>query len=97
MYTVTVTFFIDKQYQEDFANLVLKQATDSLNKEDHCHIFDVSVGEEKTGIVPFFLYELYTDKESFDFHLETEHFANFNQVTAKMVSDKQVQLWNKIG
>ncbi|TBR42780.1 hypothetical protein CBF23_006275 [Marinomonas agarivorans] len=96
MYTVTVTFFIHAQHQAEFKKLVLKQANDSLEKEADCHVFDVSIGVEENGVVPFFLYELYTDKASFDLHLETAHFANFNEVSGQMVADKQVQLWDKI-
>lgn len=96
MYTVTVIFSIHKAYQAEFKQLVLKQAADSLEKEVNCHVFDVAIGAEENGIIPFFLYELYSDKASFDLHLATQHFAHFNEVSAEMVADKQVQLWDKV-
>lgn len=96
MYTVTVEFSIHQAYQDAFSKLVLKQASDSLNKEKECHVFDVSVGQSEGELVSFFLYELYTDKQSFDQHLETAHFASFSQAITEMVAEKTVRLWDKL-
>jgi quinol monooxygenase YgiN len=96
MYIITVVFSVYKKKLEEFLLLVNKQALDSLTKESDCHTFDVAIGEEESGIVPFFLYEIYSTKASFDAHLVSDHFSEFSEKTANMVAKKEVNSWNKI-
>ena len=96
MYIITVIFSVYKKNLEEFSLLVNKQALDSLTKENDCHTFDVAIGEEEGGIVPFFLYEIYSSKASFEVHLASDYFSEFSQKTANMVAKKEVNSWNKI-
>jgi (4S)-4-hydroxy-5-phosphonooxypentane-2,3-dione isomerase len=96
MYVITVVFSVYRESMEEFSILVNKQALDSLTKEIDCYTFDVSIGEGNGITVPFFLYEVYSTKASFDAHLTTEHFSNFSNKTASMVAKKEVQAWNKL-
>lgn len=96
MYIITVVFSVYKKNSEAFSLLVNKQALDSLTKESDCHTFDVAIGKEENGIVPFFLYEIYSTKASFDAHLVSDHFREFSEKTADMVAKKEVNSWNKI-
>ncbi|KZN13985.1 putative quinol monooxygenase [Marinomonas sp. TW1] len=96
MYVITVVFIVYQENMEEFSTLVNKQAVDSLTKESECHLFDVAVGEGNGTTVPFFLYEIYSTKASFDAHLASDHFSDFSDKTASMVVKKDVQAWNKI-
>tara|TARA_R110001606_G_scaffold396770_2_gene571547 strand:- start:203 stop:496 length:294 start_codon:yes stop_codon:yes gene_type:complete len=96
MYIITVIFYVYKSNVEEFALLVAKQASDSLEKEKECLIFDVSIGEENNGIIPFFLYEVYSDKKSFDTHLNMDYFHEFSNKVSGIVANKTVNSWNKI-
>ncbi|WP_191602307.1 putative quinol monooxygenase [Marinomonas algicola] len=96
MYVITVVFSVYQENMEEFSTLVKKQAEDSLKQESECHTFDVVIGEGDGITVPFFLYEIYSTKSSFDVHLATDHFNNFSDKTACMVAKKEVQAWNKL-
>lgn len=96
MFTITVIFTVKEAHAEDFKSLLLKQAHDSLNKELACRVFDVSISTTKDGLVSFFLYELYDTEADFKAHLTSDHFVNFNQVSAEFVVSKVVNDWQKI-
>ena len=36
------------------------------------------------------LYEIYTDRAAFDFHLKSKHFTEFNLASQRYVKDKKV-------
>lgn len=91
MYVVTVEFIIKEAYLDRFHTAVMEQAANSLRLENDCHHFDVAIAENEP--CRFFLYELYTDKVSFDHHLASEHFINFNSLVTEWVSSKTVQSW----
>ena len=77
MYSVTVHFEIEPQFVEEFRERMLQQAEDSLNKEVDCHIFDVCQDSEQSQL--FFLYEIYTDADAFQRHLDSDHFTSFDR------------------
>ncbi|MEL0636441.1 putative quinol monooxygenase [Marinomonas sp. TI.3.20] len=96
MYIITVLFSIRQNFSEAFSSLVTAQASTSLNKEDGCLVFDVSLGKSENGMSSFFLYEVYTSEESFKKHLMTKHFIDFNEISLPMVVSKKVDAWEKI-
>ncbi len=94
MHVVTVIFEIATGREEEFAGRVLRQAADSLEREPGCHVFDVCRDPENPG--RFFLYEVYDDREAFDVHLRSAHFASFDTAVRDWVTDKQVRAFDRI-
>ena len=92
MFVVTVKFIISTSFLAQFMEAVQKQAKDSLDIEHECHYFDVCTSQEKNNEV--FLYEIYETDKSFDDHLLTNHFKNFNQKTSDWVVSKKVETFN---
>jgi len=91
MYVITVTFQVKAEAFADFREAVLRQAQNSLEREAGCRRFDVCLSDDRPGEV--FLYELYDDRAAFEAHLETAHYASFNEKVAPMLLDKQVRDW----
>ncbi len=94
MYVVTVLFEIAAGHEEAFADRVLRQAADSLEREPACRVFDVCRDPLARG--RFFLYELYDDREAFDAHLRSAHFLSFDAAVRDWVTDKQVGTYERI-
>ena len=88
MFVVTVDFEIKSEYINEFRSRVLQQAKDSLNNEEKCLIFDVCYDEKNTNKV--FLYEIYQDKEAFDYHLKSDHYLSFDKDVENWVTKKIV-------
>jgi len=92
MYVVTVEFIVKEAFQDQFHTAIMEQAANSLQLERDCHHFDVAISESEA--CRFFLYELYTDKASFNRHLNSDHFIQFNNLITEWVTGKTVQSWN---
>ena len=88
MFVITVDFKIKNEYVNQFRSRVLQQAKDSLNNEKKCFTFDVSFDEKNTNKV--FLYEIYQDKDAFDFHLKSDHYLSFDKDVKNWVTKKTV-------
>ena len=88
MFVITVDFEIKSEFVNEFRNRVLKQAKDSLHNEEKCLIFDVCFDEKNTNKV--FLYEIYQDKDAFDYHLKSDHYLNFDKDVKNWVTKKIV-------
>ena len=88
MFVITVDFEIKSEYINEFRSRVLQQAKDSLNNEEKCLIFDVCYDEKNTNKV--FLYEIYKDKEAFDYHLKSDHYLSFDKDVENWVTKKIV-------
>lgn len=94
MYVVTVVFETKAEKHDSFRKAVLRQAQNSITKEEGCHRFDVCQDpDDKTR---FFLYEIYDDKAAFDLHLQSEHYLGFDALTKKWIKVKTPQGWNLI-
>ena len=94
MYVVTVIFDVIDGMEERFGERILRQARDSLDREDACHVFTVSRDTDLPG--RFFLYEEYTDETAFKLHLKSSHFQEFNEACQDMVESKTVQTYLRI-
>ena len=89
-HVVLVELSIAAERVAEFMPLMLANATASLRDEPGCRQFDVSVsGEDDTEIL---LYEVYDSAGAFHEHLRTQHFLNFDRVTASMVLRKVVKV-----
>jgi quinol monooxygenase YgiN len=65
-----------------------------VNDEPGCTVFDVCV--DPTNPKHIHLYEVYNSRADFDYHLKTEHFLSFNELTAPWVGDKHVQTFDLV-
>jgi quinol monooxygenase YgiN len=93
MYCVTVLFDVQPEHADDFAHRVARQAADSLEKEEQCHVFDVWTSPDRPNST--YLYEIYADREAFDEHLKSEHFIAFDRAVAPWVVEKKVVTWER--
>ncbi|MEL7444497.1 MAG: putative quinol monooxygenase [Pseudomonadota bacterium] len=91
MYVVTVDFKIVLDQIAAFMPEMRRQARTSLNAEPGCLRFDIVVGEGDPASV--LLYEIYQDRDAFEAHLASEHFARFDAAVAPMVEHKSVRSW----
>lgn len=94
MYVVLVEFRIQAERIDAFLERVKRQAAESLEREPGCHQFDVCI--DSTAEDRVFLYELYSDREAFDEHLDSAHFAGFDTTVVDWVVYKRVRLLNKL-
>lgn len=92
MFVVVVNFVIAAEHTAAFAEAVRAQASNSLNLEKDCHVFDVCIAGNE-----FLLYEKYSTSEAFDEHLRSEHFKQFDADVAPWVSSKTVSKWQEQG
>lgn len=88
-FAIAVTFQIKPEHAESFRERILRQATDSVEKESGCCQFDVLTDESDP--TTFFLYETYVDSEAFETHKRTPHFADYDATVADWVVAKQVR------
>jgi len=88
MFVITVDFEIKSEFVNEFRNRVLQQAKDSLKNEEKCFIFDVCFDEKNINKV--FLYEIYQDKDAFDYHLKSDHYLSFDKDVKNWVTKKIV-------
>ena len=72
MFVITVDFEIKSEFVNEVRNRVLQQAKDSLNNEEKCFTFDVCFDEK--NINKIFIYEIYQDKDAFDYHFIYQKF-----------------------
>ena len=93
MFVITVKFTTYEKDTEKFKTRILKQAKDSIELELGCLVFDVCHDPENINVV--FLYEIYTNKDAFDIHLNSEHYLSFNEEVTPWVSEKIVSQLTK--
>lgn len=93
MFVVTVEFEIFAENIDQFRDEMLRQAENSLKKEQACRQFDVCFDPDSTTTC--FLYEKYDDKAAFEFHLASDHFKQFDATVSHWVKTKIVRVWNQ--
>lgn len=93
MFAITVTFVVKDRFVEEFTRAMIQQARNSLEREEACHQFDVCVDPENDTRI--FLYELYSDREAFEYHLKTDHFLQFDKTVQPWLESKSVESWVK--
>ena len=89
MHVVCVDFEVKPGHLAEFMPLMKAQAKNSLELEDGCRRFDVSIDREDGCKV--FLYEIYDSEEAFQSHLASDHFKAFDKAVAGMVAGKTVR------
>ncbi len=73
---------------EEFLPLMVRNAEDSLQREEGCHRFDVMTVENDPDQIV--LYEIYQDEAAFNEHCRAEHFMHFDAASAHLVREKIV-------
>ncbi len=94
MFAIAATFEIKADDMERFLPLMLENARTSMADERGCQQFDVCTDPGAPGIV--FLYEIYDDRAAFEAHLDSPHYASFDQASAPMVLSKHVDCYEKV-
>jgi len=94
MFAVTVTFTVKPGRMADFMPLMLVNAAASRDGEPDCLQFDVCTDPARSDQV--FLYELYTDADAFDAHLQTPHFKTFAAQVEDMLAGRELSTFSKV-
>ena len=94
MHVVTVQFQVHPSKADAFRAAITEQAATSLTQEPDCLQFDVAIDPDDPASV--FLYELYSDAETFQVHLETSHFKRFDETVKPWVISKTVTILERI-
>jgi quinol monooxygenase YgiN len=82
-FVVIAEFELQPGSGERFQEFVAVNAASSIRDEPGCRRFDVLLPEGVADRVT--LYEIYDDRDAFDAHLRTPHFAAFKQATDPIV------------
>ena len=93
MYVITVLFSIHDAHYTAFLRAITSNAKTSLIDEPGCRQFDVCTSPSKPNDI--FLYEVYDSKAAFDAHLASNHFQEFNVLTAQWVTTKVVNSFER--
>jgi quinol monooxygenase YgiN len=88
-FAITVEFDLVDGAFDAFHRLVSENAALSVEREPGCLRFDVLVPVEAPA-ARVLLYEIYSSKEAFAFHLKMDHYLSFDQATRAMVRTKTV-------
>jgi len=94
MIAICVTFKIKPGLMEDFMPAMRVQATTSLRDEPGCHRFDIAAEADDENEV--FLYELYADRDAFQTHMGSAHYAAFNAAVTDLIDDKKVSIYGAV-
>ena len=73
MIALHVTLHVRLERREELLEAISRQGAASLALEPGCLLFDISVDDDDPSRV--LLYEVYADREAFEAHRETPHFA----------------------
>lgn len=85
---ILVDFRLKPGSRDAFRRLIDENARISVREEPGCRRFDVlEPFKEKDRVL---LYEIYDDRDAFDLHLKSPHFASFNSASAPLVAEKIV-------
>jgi autoinducer 2-degrading protein len=91
MYAVAVTFDIQPGQMNRFLPLMIDNARTSRSIEPGCQQFDICRNGDTV-----FLYEIYDSRAAFDDHLASDHFKSFDAAVARMIAQKQIDLFEEV-
>ena len=83
MFSIFVTINIKPEHLEAFTQASFGDAQGSVRDEPGCFRFDINQDAE----IPtrFYLYEVYSDEDAFNAHLETPHFKEWFSIAKPML------------
>jgi len=94
MYVLTVEVEIDPAHVEDYRGVIVQQARISKEREPGCLVFDVARSPDSA--TRFLLYEVYTDRAAFDFHVQQPHSQQNGASTKPWILRQQISVWTKV-
>ena len=84
-YRIIVELGLQAGVLPQFVELIRVNAAASL-REAGCRRFDIFIPSDNRVV----LYEEYDDKSAFESHRRTEHFREFNDAAAALVTSRQI-------
>ncbi len=88
-FAIVVDFRMKPEDVDTFVTAVTENAAASAGTEPGCRRFDVLTSRDGEPVV--WLYEIYDDRDAFEAHLRTEHFAKFKAATDPIVQGVTVR------
>ena len=85
---LVVEFSVKPELLSDFVELMQSHAALTLKSETGCEKFEVLVPQENDNCI--FLYELYTDSEAVEEHMNSELLASTRGSYDNMITSKRV-------
>ena len=85
---LVVEFSVKPELLSDFVELMQSHAALTLKSEPGCEKFEVLVPQENDNCI--FLYELYTDSEAVEEHMNSELLASTRGSYDNMINSKRV-------
>ena len=85
---LVVEFSVKPELLSDFVELMQSHAALTLKSEPGCEKFEVLVPQENDNCI--FLYELYTDSEAVEEHMNSELLASTRGSYDNMITSKRV-------
>ena len=89
MVVVVVDFKLHAEHFDAFKERMKAQARDSLEKEEDCLVFDISLDPALSDYV--LLYEIYKSPEAFQAHLASDHFKSFDADISSWVVSREIR------
>ena len=93
-YAVCVTLQVKPDCTDAFMDLMLTNSQISLSKEEGCLQFDVCSDPDQPNVV--FLYEIYSSRDAFMLHLNSDHFKTFDQESNSLIEQKTVNTFRVV-
>lgn len=91
MYVITVELDVLPDFKENYRTVIEQQAKTSVEREDGCLKFEVSISEDDPN--RFLLYEVYKDKKAFKTHIEQPHSKENGAKTKPWIKSQSVRTW----
>mmetsp|Transcript_4295 Transcript_4295/g.6422 ORF Transcript_4295/g.6422 Transcript_4295/m.6422 type:complete len:300 (+) Transcript_4295:32-931(+) len=82
LHVINMPHFIKPDCANEFTDAIIKDAEGSLSQEPGCLRFDVFQSLEDPGT--FYLYEVYTNPDAFEYHKGTPHIKTWLETTENM-------------
>ncbi|MDN4524508.1 putative quinol monooxygenase [Fictibacillus fluitans] len=73
---------------------VLLEVMRHSRKEEGCLLYNLHQAQDDPQT--FMLYELWSDQQSIDRHIETAHYKAYRSSIEPLLHDRQVMKWNQI-
>lgn len=88
MLVIAVRLDLEADALDAFRTLILNSARQSLANEPGCKRYEASFSEDGTAC---FVYEVYEDRDAFEAHLNTDHFAEFDRKAKGLIAGTRVE------
>jgi len=94
MHVVVVFLEAEPGRQQELMEALRLHAVMSVEREEGCHRYDVSVDPLEGGV--FLLYQLYEDEAAYRTHRELPHYADFRLLTDPWTRSRRVLTYESV-